>query len=91
MLWKIICPYQIQSYAGHRNQTMVTIFSEEGDTRLVQNLAFSPRIRSKVQVGPWASLKRFSRNLLYCQAIKGQFFQQKQGLKKIFYFLQHRT
>ena len=40
----------------------------------------SMRIKSKGQVGPWASLKRFSRNMLYCQALKRQLFQQKEAL-----------
>lgn len=65
----------------------MTIFSEKkegGETRVVCCTIWllSPRIKSKGQVGPWASLKRFSRNMLYCQALKGQLFQQKEALSK---------
>lgn len=42
----------------------------------------SPRIKAKGQVGPWASLKRFSRNTLYSQALKRQLFRQKAALSK---------
>lgn len=57
---KLLLSLSIQSYAGHRHQAKVTIFSEERSRRDKSGVkpGFSPnRIKSKGQVGSWASFK----------------------------------